>query len=358
MLATRKFGLLVLALAALAGVSVTALGTGAFDRLRNTVFLGDGLSSTKSLIFDGGNGATNSTIYGIGSRVGVNIAAPNANLGVAAYSGSDVNTISSYAGTTTGIQRWHFYPSNGSTPNFEIDADHSGSANVKIQSDLTTIMEIDRGGNVGVGVFPPARKLDVGGTFGATGAATLGSTLGVTGTTTLAGFSGGPATLSSGGSLSGTYSGSPTLSGNVNFSGTPVFVAPTFNGQPSFNAGASFGSSTIQGNINFQNTPHFSGGVVDFAGGISTASQGTVKFKVFSGSSTSNAGGVVALSTGGNLLSVSGYCNDSGHILFPNSGICGAGDLAVVNLDHASGNFQIYNCGSGAKTYYAVAVYQ
>ncbi len=68
--------------------------------------------------------------------------------------------------------------------------------------------------NVGVGtVTDPARALDVGGTFGATGAVTLGSTLGVTGATTLSSTLGvtGATTLSSTLGVTGATTLSSTL---------------------------------------------------------------------------------------------------------------------------------------------------
>lgn len=64
---------------------------------------------------------------------------------------------------------------------------------------------------------------------------------------------------SSGGTLSGTFAGSPTFDGNVYFDANPVFNGdPTFNGIPSFTAGAAL-AGTFTGNPIFNGDPTFSG---------------------------------------------------------------------------------------------------
>lgn len=89
----------------------------------------------------------------------------------------------------------------------------AGSAGSRLVFKTTTIattttverMRIDSSGRVGIGMTP-ARTLDVTGTFGATGAATLGSTLGVAGISTLGVVNAGATTVT-------TLAGTGALSG-------------------------------------------------------------------------------------------------------------------------------------------------
>lgn len=119
-------------------------------------------------------------------KVGIGTTSPSTFLDVTGTT-SDTTPFVVRGGTTTGIVRTRLLPSSGA-PMFETLADFGASPNVmRIQSDTTALMSLQRSGNVGIGSATPATRLDVGGTFAASGASTFGSTLGVTGTTTFTG---------------------------------------------------------------------------------------------------------------------------------------------------------------------------
>ena len=109
------------------------------------------------------------------SRVGV---IPNGTATTAAYdvfSKSDVATSSRLAMVAI----------DGSDTRIASDIPSGGSGSylpMTFYTNNAEVMRLTTAGNVGVGTTTPSTKLDVTGTFNATGAATLGSTLGVTGT--------------------------------------------------------------------------------------------------------------------------------------------------------------------------------
>lgn len=109
------------------------------------------------------------------------------------------------------------FVASAATPYFAINALSQGVA-------WRDIALANSGGSVCVGCIAPTTKLDVSGTFRATGAATLGSTLGVTGATTLSSTLGvtGATTLSSTLGVTGaaTLSGGAAVTGNLSFTGT------------------------------------------------------------------------------------------------------------------------------------------
>ena len=99
-----------------------------------------------------------------------------------------------------------------------------------------------------------------------------------TGTPTFSGaltLSGG-ATIA-GGALSGTFTGAPTLSGNVVFSGTtPTFVSPSFSGTPSFAGNATFAAVPL-----FTGGPQFNrANSTDSAQGVSVTGDGFDRHRV------------------------------------------------------------------------------
>lgn len=153
------------ATAALLLAATVVLAATSSDRLKDTVIVGSGAATVKTITFDVNNGATNALISGTtGSAVGINTTSPAGILGVAAYSGSDVTPFATRAGTASGLERWKFLSSTGATPSFELDADFGSSPNVwQLQSDTTTILTAQRSGNIGLGaaVVPNAR-LDMG----------------------------------------------------------------------------------------------------------------------------------------------------------------------------------------------------
>ncbi len=125
-----------------------------------------------------------------------------------------------------------------------------------------------------------------------------------------------------GGTLNGTFSGSPTFSGNAifnggidlessvagspSFTGSPAFGAisiltsvagnPTFTGNPTFNAGAGF-AGTISGSPTFSGAPTFSG-VPSFPAGFA-ASNNITGNPTFTGTPTfGNGAGMVGTFSG------------------------------------------------------------
>lgn len=140
------------------------------DRLKSPVQVGQGTAVANKIVFDNGNGATAPMVAGdTGSSVGINTTAPAGTLGVAAYSGADVTVFATRAGTATGQQRWKLLPSSGTTPGFEIDADHSGVGTMLIQSDAATILSLKHNGDV---ALPQ-------GNFSAVGNGTFGGVVGI-----------------------------------------------------------------------------------------------------------------------------------------------------------------------------------
>lgn len=70
---------------------------------------------------------------------------------------------------------------------------------------------------------------------------------------------GGTATLGTGGTLTGTFVGSPTLSGNLDFTGSPTFAGAVTLGAGGSLIGTFSGNPTSSGNSTFSGSPVFSG---------------------------------------------------------------------------------------------------
>ena len=134
--------------------------------------------------------------------------------------------------------------SKGHIVNNGIYTDISSTNDMRILGSSGTTMYFSHGGNIGVGVDPPAYKFDVNGTVRATGATTLGSTLDVAGftritdTTTSSDYTSGALVVSGGVgvaqnlNIGGTVTATgPLRIGNVQIEQSPAnFHTINFNG--------------------------------------------------------------------------------------------------------------------------------
>jgi hypothetical protein len=178
-------------------------------------------------------------------------------------------------------------------------------------------------GNVGIGMATPSRVLDITGTFGATGAATLGSTLAVTGATTLS------STLAVTGAT--TLSNTLSATGAVTFSNTTDAISNTTGGCLTISGGAAVakklfvgtdlsiggnsglnGTLNVSGAVSITNTTDASsissGGSLTISGGTAIAKKlyvGT-DFSVTGNSSLTGTLGVTGAATFSSTVSISG----------------------------------------------------
>lgn len=161
------------------------------------------------------------------------------------------------------------------------------------------------------------QSVTLAGALNATHGGSLGGTY--TGTPTLSGnviFSGTPS-FTTGGALAGTFTGTPTLSGNVIFSGTPSFttgaaLAGTFSGTPSFSG----------------TTTYLSGATLNAASGSTVGLSGTTTIADCTSASFSNGfdvvGGASTYHASSSLVlqSTSAFVADSGsNVTFNNAPI-------------------------------------
>ena len=166
------------------------------------------------------------------------------------------------------------------------------------------IMTFTDGGNVGIDITNPQYKLDVNGTFNASGAATLGSTLNVSGRCVMADA----LTVGSSSDLAGTYKlyvngstrlGGLSVSGDTTLSGA-LFVSNStiFNGETTNRSAAYFANGTtyyVDGAANAKFASLTSVGAVSGTNGSFSGTLSVASTSAFTGK-TSHNGGIEATS--------------------------------------------------------------
>jgi hypothetical protein len=229
---------------------VTASSTGLLSTQSIPIGTVTGTGTTNYLpIFTGSSSLGNSSIYdngniGIGTNnptVAIDLlkstSSTSAKIRLSTEFASAIRTLT--IGSGDGIT-WDIPGSTSQSPYIDvIGGDNSvGGGNFYIKTQGVEKFTVRQNGNIGINTLTPSFKLDVNGTFNASGNSLIGGTLGVTGATTLSNLSGGSTRMVVA-STTGVLSTQAIPTGTLEGSGTTNYI-PKFTGTSSLGTSGLF----------------------------------------------------------------------------------------------------------------------